>query len=182
MQTTLAGISGQGCVLPTRMLVHDAVYDDARGEGGGTGRGVARRAPVRRRHQLGPVINDADCERILGVIDAARASGAGTLVTGGGHAGGDLADGYFVQPTVFGDVDDDSDLAQREVFGPVLALMRFTDEDDAVALANGTTYGLGAIVFTATCAAPTASPPASTPATSASTASRRCRRTPRSAA
>ena len=98
--------------------------------------------------QLGPVIDAANCERILGVIDATRTSGAGTLLTGGGRAGVTSPPGTSSQPTVFGDVDADSDLAQREVFGPVLALMRFTDEDHAVALANNTTYGLGAIVFT----------------------------------
>ena len=148
VQTALAGISGQGCVLPTRLLVHDAVYEALASKVAALAGALRIGRPFDDGVQLGPVIDAANCERILGVIDATRASGAGTLLTGGGRAGGDLAAGYFVQPTVFGDVDADSDLAQREVFGPVLALMRFTDEDHAVALANNTTYGLGAIVFT----------------------------------
>jgi aldehyde dehydrogenase (NAD+) len=97
---------------------------------------------------MGPVIDAANCERILAIIERAAAGGDGGLLTGGQRIGGDLAPGYFIRPTVFGDVDNSSDLAQHEIFGPVLSIVRFRDEDEAVALANGTAYGLGAIVFT----------------------------------
>ena len=97
---------------------------------------------------LGPVIDAANCERILGVIDKACADGDGELLTGGNRIDGELADGYFVAPTVFGSVDNASDLAQHEVFGPVLALVRFSDEEQAVELANATQYGLGGLVYT----------------------------------
>ena len=78
----------------------------------------------------------------------ARDSGAGTLLCGGERLGGSLADGWFLPPTVFGDVDPTSEIAQEEVFGPVLAVTRFTDEDEAIALANGTRYGLAAYLIT----------------------------------
>ena len=119
-----------------------------RRQGGGDGAALKIGRPFDEGVQMGPVIDAANCDRILGVIDATRASGAGELLTGGERVGGDLADGYFVRPRCSADVDNASDLAQREVFGPVLSIMRFSDEDDAVALANGTEYGLGGLVFT----------------------------------
>ena len=81
----------------------------------------------------------------MGMIDR-REGGAGRLVTGGERHGD--ADGYFVEPTVFADVDNRTDLAQEEIFGPVLAVIPFDDEEEAVALANDTDYGLSAYVQT----------------------------------
>jgi acyl-CoA reductase-like NAD-dependent aldehyde dehydrogenase len=96
---------------------------------------------------IGPVIDSRACDRILGVIERAKAEHAGKLLTGGNRLGGDLADGYFIEPTVFGDVDNASDLAQHEVFGPVLAVIRFKDEAEAISIANDTEYGLAAYLF-----------------------------------
>ncbi len=139
--------SGQGCVLPTRLLVQDAVYDEVVERVAGLVARVELGDPLSTATQMGPVIDARACSRVLGVIERARSDGA-TLIAGGSRAGGDLAAGYFIEPTVFGDVDPDSDLAQREVFGPVLSVLRFGDEAGAVALANGTRYGLGGFVFT----------------------------------
>ena len=117
---------GQGCALPTRTYVHDDVYDEV------VDRVLALLAaltvgdPLDPATVVGPVVSEAAMERILGVIDRAAADGA-TLLAGGARLGGDLADGWFVAPTVFGDVDHDSDLARNEVFGPVQALLRFSD-------------------------------------------------------
>jgi aldehyde dehydrogenase (NAD+) len=85
--------------------------------------------------------------RILGVIDQAKADGA-TVLTGGSRLGGPLAGGWFVSPTVFGDVDHGSDLARNEVFGPVLAVLRFRDEDEVLAKANDSDFGLSAYLHT----------------------------------
>jgi aldehyde dehydrogenase (NAD+) len=85
---------------------------------------------------MGPVITEAACDRIMGVIEDARSNGAGTVLTGGERLGGELADGYYVAPTVFGNVDHASSLAQNEIFGPVLSLMSFADDDEVVAKAN----------------------------------------------
>ncbi|MDQ1517036.1 MAG: aldehyde dehydrogenase [Actinomycetota bacterium] len=107
-----------------------------------------RTGPQSRRGRGQPVIDEAACERILAVVERARRQGEGTLLTGGARAGGDLADGFFVEPTVFGDVDNTTPLAQEEIFGPVLAVVRFRDENEAGALANDSDYGLGAFVYT----------------------------------
>jgi acyl-CoA reductase-like NAD-dependent aldehyde dehydrogenase len=141
-------LSGQGCALPTRCYVHSDVYDE-----------VARRIveqveavtvgdPLDPSVVMGPVITERACARILGVIAGARRDGAGALLTGGERLGGALAGGYFVAPTVFGDVDQASALARDEIFGPVLSLLRFTDEDEVVAAANDSPYGLAAYVHT----------------------------------
>lgn len=104
--------------------------------------------PLKAATAIGPVINAAACERILGVIDRAAADGDGTVVTGGQRIGGALGDGYFIQPIVFGDVSPDSELAQKEVFGPVLSVIRFRTEEQAIDIANGTPFGLGAYLHT----------------------------------
>jgi aldehyde dehydrogenase (NAD+) len=83
----------------------------------------------------------------MAMIEQAKLDGA-RLVTGGARLGGPLADGYFIEPTVFADVDPRSNLAQREVFGPVLAITPFRTEEDAIAIANGTEYGLSAYIQT----------------------------------
>jgi aldehyde dehydrogenase (NAD+) len=97
--------------------------------------------------EMGPVISQAACERILGMIDRARADGA-TLVAGGRRGDGELAPGFFIEPTVFANVDNASELGREEVFGPVLAAMRFEHEEEAIALANDSPYGLAAYVHT----------------------------------
>ena len=97
---------------------------------------------------MGPVVHERACERILGVIDRARTEGAGTVLTGGTRLEGDLANGYFIAPTVFGDVDHESNLAREEVFGPVLSVLRFRDEDEVVAKVNDSRYGLAAYLHT----------------------------------
>jgi aldehyde dehydrogenase (NAD+) len=83
----------------------------------------------------------------MAVIERARLDGA-QLITGGARLGGPLADGFFIEPTVFADVDPQSPLAQREVFGPVLAITPFRSEEEAIAIANGTEYGLSAYIQT----------------------------------
>jgi acyl-CoA reductase-like NAD-dependent aldehyde dehydrogenase len=148
VQASLANLAGQGCVLPTRLLVHDDVYAAVEQKVATMADAIKVGRPFDEGVQMGPIIDGANCERILSTIERARAEGAGELLSGGHRVGGDLADGYFVEPTVFGSVDNSSELAQREVFGPVLALVRFGDEDEAVALANATDYGLGGLVYT----------------------------------
>ena len=96
---------------------------------------------------VGPVVTEAALDRILGVIDRAQADGA-TLLAGGHRLDGDLARGWFVAPTVFGDVDHDSDLARNEVFGPVQAISPFRSEDEALAKANDSPFGLAAYLHT----------------------------------
>lgn len=140
--------SGQGCTLPSRLLVQDSVYDDVVQRIVSSFGRVRIGDPLDPEVTMGPVINEAACTRILGMVERAQRDGAGELLLGGERLGGELADGYFVPPTVFGGVDNSSALAQEEVFGPVLSIIRFEDEDDAVRLANDTKYGLAAYVHT----------------------------------
>jgi aldehyde dehydrogenase (NAD+) len=140
-------LSGQGCALPTRLYLHEDVYDEV------IDRLLARLAglhigdPLDPDTFVGPVVTERAMERILGVIGQAQSDGA-TLLTGGVRMGGELADGWFVAPTVFGDVDQASALAREEVFGPVQAVLRFSSEEEAIAKANDSVFGLAAYVHT----------------------------------
>jgi aldehyde dehydrogenase (NAD+) len=140
-------LSGQGCALPTRLYVHDDVYDGVISELVATVEASRVGDPLDPETLVGPVVTEAAMERILGVIERARSDGA-TLLCGGNRLGGPLAQGWFIAPTVFGDVDHDSDLARNEVFGPVLAVLRFADEEEVLAKANDSDLGLSAYVHT----------------------------------
>jgi aldehyde dehydrogenase (NAD+) len=141
------GLSGQGCTHPTRMLVQEAVYDEMVERVAALYDSIPVGDPLLAGTVMGPVISAGACERILTMID--RAVGAGAkLVAGGERLGGEHARGYFIRPTVLAGVAPDSEIARLEVFGPVLAVTPFSDEDEAVSLANGTDYGLAAYVHT----------------------------------
>jgi aldehyde dehydrogenase (NAD+) len=143
----VTGNSGQGCTVPSRLLVHDAVYDEVLDRLLPMIAAVKVGDPFEDDTLMGPVISEQACARILSTIEQARDTKSGTLLLGGERLGGDLADGWFLPPTVFGDVDPQSELAQKEVFGPVLAVSRFSDEAEAIAQANATRYGLAAYVL-----------------------------------
>jgi aldehyde dehydrogenase (NAD+) len=140
-------LAGQGCALPTRLYVHDNVYDEVVGKVVTMLASIPVGDPLDPATFVGPVVTEAAMERILCVIDRAKADGA-ALLAGGARLGGELADGWFVEPTVFGEVDHDSDLARNEVFGPVQAVLRFTTEDEVLAKANDSAFGLGAYLHT----------------------------------
>jgi aldehyde dehydrogenase (NAD+) len=140
-------MSGQGCAFPTRMIVHQSVYDEVVDRVALVAKSITVGDPFDPSTISGPVINQSAIERILGMIERASADGA-RLVTGGARLDGPLADGYFLEPTVFADVDPGSELAQQEVFGPVLSIIPFSSDDEAIEIANGTAYGLSAYVQT----------------------------------
>jgi aldehyde dehydrogenase (NAD+) len=94
-----------------------------------------------------PLINTRQLDRVLGLIAKGQEEGA-TLVSGGTRADGDLAAGNFVLPTLFTGVTNDMSIAREEIFGPVLSVIPFTDEDEAIRIANDTDYGLSATVWT----------------------------------
>jgi aldehyde dehydrogenase (NAD+) len=142
-------LSGQGCALPTRLLVPDHLHDTV--IDGLADRFAALRVgdPADRATTLGPVISEDQQSRILGLVAEGVDSGA-RLVLGGGipTVAEDLKAGAWVEPTLFADVVPDSPIAQREIFGPVLSVIRYSDEADAVRIANGTAFGLAAYVQT----------------------------------
>ena len=138
---------GQGCAITTRMLLPESRYDEAVEKLAGAFEMVPYGDPMDMSNIMGPLVNAAQYEKVLGMIERAKADGAKCLV-GGGPAT-QFEEGYFVQPTLFVDVDPDSELAQDEVFGPVLAVIKYTDDDDAVRIANNSRYGLSGAVSSA---------------------------------
>jgi aldehyde dehydrogenase (NAD+) len=140
-------MSGQGCALPTRMIVARPIYDDVIARVSAMASVIKVGDPFEADSVAGPVVNNAAMQRITGMIERAKKDGA-RLIAGGERIGGDLADGYFLQPTVFADVDPQSELAQKEVFGPVLSIIPFDTEEQAIEIANSTPYGLSGYVFT----------------------------------
>ncbi|MEV6232501.1 aldehyde dehydrogenase family protein [Saccharopolyspora shandongensis] len=141
------GLSGQACVAHTRALVHRDAYDEFVGAAELIAGAVTYGDPFDPGVLSSPLINQRQLDRVLGFIDKGQEEGA-RLVTGGGRPDGDLSAGHFVQPTVFADVDNAMTIARQEIFGPVLTVVPFTDEDEAVRMANDSEYGLGAGVYT----------------------------------
>jgi acyl-CoA reductase-like NAD-dependent aldehyde dehydrogenase len=140
--------SGQSCACASRILVEDCVYDAFVDHLIPSVQLAKIGDPFDPEVLVGPVISQASADRILTMINDAVDQAAGTLATGGHRLGETLAEGYYIEPTVFTDVDNRSQLAQVETFGPVVSVIRFKDEDEAVRLANDTTYGLNAFVHT----------------------------------
>ncbi|TJW92363.1 MAG: aldehyde dehydrogenase family protein, partial [Mesorhizobium sp.] len=139
------GNSGQSCDAPTRMLVPAARHDEALT--------IARKAaeahkvgdPRSEDTRLGPVVSKIQFDKIQRLIEAGIAEGA-TLVTGGPGRPEHLNRGYYVRPTVFGHVTPGMTIEREEIFGPVLSVISYDDDDDAVKIANDTVYGLAAYV------------------------------------
>lgn len=140
--------SGQSCACASRVLVHESVYDRFLAKFVAIIEASTIGDPLDPAVVFGPVISQTAVDRILGVIDEAVATGAGELLVGGKRMGGELVQGYYVQPTVFAGVDNASLLAQTETFGPVVSVIKFSEEEEAVRIANDTPYGLNAFVQT----------------------------------
>lgn len=139
--------NGQGCVNGTRLLVQRGIYDQFLEALKAVAGHIVVGDPMDQGTMMGPVITEQALQRISGMVERGVDQG-GRLVCGGERMGGDHADGFFLPVTVLADVGNDSEIAQQEVFGPVLVVTPFDDEDEAIALANGTDYGLGAYVHT----------------------------------
>ncbi len=143
---TVGILSGQGCALPTRLLVHADIYDDVLERLEALAAHFKVGDPMEPGVMVGPVINAAAVGRIMAMFERVRAEGSGRFVIGGNRCGGELAEGNFIEPTIIADADPDSEIAQVEVFGPALVVMKFYDEDEAVRLANNSEYGLAAYI------------------------------------
>ncbi|HEX3565184.1 MAG TPA: aldehyde dehydrogenase family protein [Acidimicrobiales bacterium] len=133
--------SGQGCVILTRMLLPRSRYEEGMAIIEESFRNVPYGDPTDPKNIQGPQISAIQRDRVLGYIEKGRDEGA-QLVVGGGRPA-HLDKGYFVEPTLFADVDNSMTVAQEEIFGPVLVVIPFDDDDDAVRLANENHYGLG---------------------------------------
>ena len=139
--------AGQGCAITTRMLLPASRYDEGVELLRAAFEGFPYGDPTDVGNFMGPLINEQQRERVLGYIQLGKAEGA-TLLVGGGIPASQPK-GWFVEPTLFVDVDPDSTIAQEEIFGPVLAVIRYEDDDDAVRIANNSKYGLSGAVTSA---------------------------------
>ncbi len=142
LTTMLVFHAGQGCAVQSRLLVPESRYEEAKAilKQGYQGLGDNWGDVTNPEHIMGPVINKRQLERVLGYIQLAKDEGA-TLLHGGA-ARPDKGNGYFVEPTVFVDVTNDMRVAQEEIFGPVLVVIPYKDDEDAIRIANESAYGL----------------------------------------
>lgn len=138
--------SGQSCQAPTRMLVHKSQTDEAIAIAKATAEGVVVGDPFAPDTRLGPLVSKTQFDRVQHFINAGIDEGA-TLVAGGPGRPAGLNRGYYARPTVFAHVDPRATIAQQEIFGPVLSMITYEDEDDAIRIANDTIYGLSGYVF-----------------------------------
>ncbi len=137
--------TGQSCDAPSRMLVERSVYQDAVGIAAETANTAKVGQPAEEGPHMGPLASQAQFDKVQALIQAGIDEGARLVAGGLGRPEG-FNRGYFVRPTVFADVAPDMTIAREEIFGPVLAMIPFDDEDEAIRIANDTPYGLAAYV------------------------------------
>ena len=134
------------CTCISRIIVQDSIYDDMRDRLTAAFTSVKTGDACANGTELGPIIDHANQQRLVGIIE--RAMKETNMVVHGGIGEGDLANGFFITPSMFEIEDVTHDLVQDELFGPIVSLERFSDEADALARANATRFGLAASVYT----------------------------------
>jgi aldehyde dehydrogenase (NAD+) len=137
--------TGQSCNAPTRMLVPKSKMAEAASAAKQAAESTKAGDPLAEDTAIGPLVSKAQFEKVQGLICKGIEEGA-TLVAGGGGRPDGVSKGYFVRPTVFADVRNDMVIAREEIFGPVLCILPYENEDDAVRIANDSSYGLAAFV------------------------------------
>ncbi|MEV0369648.1 aldehyde dehydrogenase family protein [Streptomyces sp. NPDC050636] len=140
--------TGQSCNALTRMLVHADQYDEAVALTEAAVAEYRPADPASDDSRLGPVVNAGQLDRVRGYISQGIEEGA-RLVTGGADVPEGIEQGYYVRPTVFADVLPEMAIAQEEIFGPVISILKYQDEEEALKIANGTVYGLAGAVWAA---------------------------------
>ncbi|HWW64757.1 MAG TPA: aldehyde dehydrogenase family protein [Sphingomonadaceae bacterium] len=137
--------SGQSCIAPTRLLVHRSQHDEAVEKIAGMFNATKVDDPAKEGDHIGPVVNKPQFEKIQGLIEKGVAEGA-TLAAGGPGRPEGKDKGYYVRPTLFANVSNDMTIAREEIFGPVLVVIPYDSDEEAVKIANDTPYGLGAYI------------------------------------
>jgi aldehyde dehydrogenase (NAD+) len=142
------GNKGEICNAGSRVLVHEKAYDAFVGQLAERARKMKVGDPLDPETEMGSQISARQLDTILSYIESGKRQGAKLLTGGERDTQGIKAKGYFVKPTIFGDVRPEMKIAQEEIFGPVLSCLRFRDEAHALEIANGTPYGLAASIWT----------------------------------
>ena len=140
--------AGQTCIAGSRLLLQESVHDEFVERLTALAQTARMGDPMSMQTQIGPIATQPQYQKVLGYIDIAKKEGAALAMGGSAASGGDCGEGWFVQPTVFTGVKNSMRIAQEEVFGPVLSVIKFKDEDEALAIANDIRFGLGAGVWT----------------------------------
>jgi aldehyde dehydrogenase (NAD+) len=142
------GTTGQRCTAASRVVVHEKVYDAFLREFAARARELRVGDGLDERTQMGPSVSESQLETVMKYVEVGFAEGA-TLVTGGNRLStGPHANGWFHEPTIFGDVDPAMRIAQEEIFGPVVSVMRCRSLEQAIEIGNGVAYGLSASIYT----------------------------------
>ncbi len=139
--------AGQVCVSGTRLLVHESLHDELLGRMAELAGSLQPGNPLDPNTTLAPMASEVHMKRVLGYIEAGKAEGARLVCGGQRLTSPECGDGYFVAPTIFTDVRNDMKIAREEIFGPVLAVIRYSDIEQAIAIANDSCYGLSAGVW-----------------------------------
>lgn len=140
--------TGQTCIAGSRLLVQQSIHDEFVAKLVAFARTAKMGNPMNLDTQVGPVTNKPQFEKILKYIDIAKAEGAQAVLGGARAARPECGEGWFVEPTIFAGVKNSMRIAQEEVFGPVLSVIPFKDEEDAIAIGNDVVFGLAAGVWT----------------------------------
>jgi acyl-CoA reductase-like NAD-dependent aldehyde dehydrogenase len=140
--------TGQSCIAGSRLLVQESIHDAFLEKLLAIAKTARLGDPMSMETQIGPVTTRPQYEKVLSYIEIAKKEGAKLVLGGGPATRAECGKGWFVEPTVFADVSNKMRIAQEEVFGPVLSVIKFKDEDEALAIANDVRFGLGAGVWT----------------------------------
>jgi acyl-CoA reductase-like NAD-dependent aldehyde dehydrogenase len=142
------GATGQTCIAGSRLLLQDTVHDEFVERLSAFTRAARVGSPYKTETQVGPIANKMQYDKVLDYIGIAKAEGAELVLGGGRPELEECRDGYFVEPTIFTGVNNAMRIAREEVFGPVLSVIPFHDDEEAIAIANDTEFGLSAGVWT----------------------------------
>ncbi len=140
--------TGQTCIAGSRLLVHDSIHDEVVEKVLRLARTARMGDPMNLATQVGPITTRPQYDRVLSYIEVAKRDGASLALGGAPATRAECGDGWFIEPTIFTDVRNDMRIAQEEVFGPILSVIRFKDDEEAYRMANDSPYGLASGVWT----------------------------------